>query len=56
MKPKIQTTGITFYTSPQMYEMIKEYSDAKLISNSELIRMAIEYYFSQIDKINSQEI
>ena len=56
MRPKIHTVGITFYTTPQMYEMIKDYSDAKLISNSELIRMAIEYYFSQIDKNNSQEI
>ncbi len=52
MKPKIHTVGITFYTSQKLYDMVKEYSDLKLISNSELIRIAIEYYFSAIDKNN----
>jgi len=56
VKPKIHTVGITFYTTQKWYEMIKQYSDLKLISNSELIRIAIEYYFSAIDRNNSTEI
>ncbi len=56
MKPKIHTVGVTFYTTQQMYNMIKEYSDVKMISNSELIRFALEYYFSEIEQIDvSQE-
>jgi hypothetical protein len=51
MKPKIQTTGITFYTSPQMYKQIKKSADYQRISNSELIRIALEVYLREMEEL-----
>lgn len=46
MKMKKYVQGVTFFTTPTMYEQIKQLTDDKNIGVSEFIRDLIEKYFN----------
>lgn len=45
MKKRSYTTGITFITTPEMYQEIKKESDNLDISLAELVREMVRGYF-----------
>jgi CO dehydrogenase/acetyl-CoA synthase epsilon subunit len=50
MKPRKYTQGITIFTTPQMYQDVKEASDALEISLSEFFRSIIKEHFENLQK------
>ena len=54
MKKRKFTTGITFFTTPQMYKKLKEISDEKDVSISEFLRDIIGEYFVSCSDCDSE--
>ena len=45
MKKRSYTTGITFITTPEMYQAVRKESDDLNISLAELVREMVRQYF-----------
>ena len=48
MKKKRFTVGLTFFTTPEMYKLIRSVSDKEEISQSQLLRLAVEQYLKNL--------
>ena len=56
MKKKKFTVGMTFFVTPEMHEQIREVSDNAEISQSELIRAAVELQLAMTARENSEDL
>jgi len=54
MKDREFTSGITFFVPLPVYHQIKNFSHLKQMSCSELIREAIDFYFSHQNDLMEQ--
>ena len=48
MRKKKFTVGVTFFTTPEMYELIRNIADQREISQSLFLRTAVERYLSAL--------
>jgi len=55
MKQRKFTNGITFFTTPQMYEVLKGISDKKDLGLSEFLRNIIEEYLTSCPETGSDQ-
>ena len=56
MKLRKYTQGVTFFTTPEMYQEVKKVSDETLVSLSELFREMISEYLERWHSNNLEGI
>ena len=55
MRLKRYTHGLTFFITPEMFEDLKQISDEKQVSMSELMREVLAYYINQRSRDTGDE-
>ena len=56
MKPRKYTQGVTIFTTPEMYQKVKQVSDETQVSLSELFRKMITEYLERRSGNNSEKV